>query len=40
LTLQGKPNADAGKITVVPGTYLSTSDPEAVKKWRTDNGLK
>ena len=40
LTLQGQPNADSGKITVVPGTYLSTSDLDAVKKWRTDNGLK
>jgi simple sugar transport system substrate-binding protein/ribose transport system substrate-binding protein len=40
LTLQGKTNPDAGKITVVPGAYLSTSDPAAVKKWRTDNGLK
>ncbi len=40
LTLQGKTNPDAGKITVVPGTYLSASDPDGVKKWRTDNGLK
>ncbi len=40
LNLQGKTNPDAGKITVVPGTYLSTSDLDAVKKWRTDNGLK
>jgi len=40
LTLQGQPNADSGKITVVPGTYLSTADLDAVKKWRTDNGLK
>ena len=40
LTLQGQPNSDTGKITVVPGTYLSTADLDAVKKWRTDNGLK
>jgi ABC-type sugar transport system substrate-binding protein len=40
LTLLDKPNPDAGKITVVPGTYLSVSDLDAVKKWRTDNGLK
>jgi simple sugar transport system substrate-binding protein/ribose transport system substrate-binding protein len=40
LTLLGETNPDAGKITVVPGTYLSTSDPEGVKKWRADNGLK
>ena len=40
LTLQGKTNPDAGKITVIPGMYLSTSDTAAVKKWRTDNGLK
>ena len=33
-------NPDAGKITVVPGTYLSVSDLDAVKQWRTDNGLK
>ncbi len=40
LTLLGKPNPDAGKITVVPGTYLSVDDPVAVQKWRADNGLK
>ncbi len=40
LTLLGQSNPDAGKITVVPGTYLSVSDLDAVKKWRTDNGLK
>lgn len=40
LTLLGKPNPDAGKITVVPGTYLSVDDPAAVQKWRADNGLK
>jgi simple sugar transport system substrate-binding protein/ribose transport system substrate-binding protein len=39
LTLTGQPNPDAGKVVVVPGTYLSTSDLEGVKKWRTDNGL-
>jgi len=40
LTLQGQTNSDAGKITVVPGTYLSTSDLDAVREWRTANGLK
>jgi len=40
LTLQGKDNPDAGKITVIPGMYLSTSDKAAVEKWRADNGLK
>lgn len=40
LTLTDQANPDAGKITVVPGTYLSTSDPEGVKAWRTANGLK
>jgi sugar transport system substrate-binding protein len=40
LTLQGKTNPDAGKITVVPGTYLSNTNPDAVTKWRTANGLK
>src|SRR5512145_2490847 len=40
LNLLGKPNPDAGKITVVPGTWLSTADLDAVKAWRTDNGLK
>jgi ABC-type sugar transport system substrate-binding protein len=40
LTLQGKTNPDAGKITVVPGTYLSNTNPAAVTKWRTATGLK
>ena len=40
LTLTDQANPDAGKITVVPGTYLSASDPEGVKMWRTANGLK
>jgi simple sugar transport system substrate-binding protein/ribose transport system substrate-binding protein len=40
LTLQDQPNPDAGKITVVPGTYLGTADPDGVKQWRTANGLK
>jgi ABC-type sugar transport system substrate-binding protein len=40
LTLQGQANPDAGKVTVVPGTYLNAADPAGVKKWRTDNGLK
>ena len=40
LTLQEQSNPDAGKITVVPGTYLDASKPDAVKQWRTANGLK
>ena len=40
LTLLEQSNPDAGKITVVPGTYLSVSDTDAVEQWRTDNGLK
>jgi simple sugar transport system substrate-binding protein/ribose transport system substrate-binding protein len=40
LTLLGKANPDAGKITVVPGMYLGTSDLDAVKAWRAANGLK
>ena len=40
LTLQSQPNPDAGKITVVPGTYLGTTDPAGVKAWRAANGLK
>jgi ABC-type sugar transport system substrate-binding protein len=40
LTLQEQANPDAGKITVVPGTYLDVTDPNAVKDWRTNNGLK
>jgi simple sugar transport system substrate-binding protein/ribose transport system substrate-binding protein len=40
LTLTEQPNPDAGKITVVPGTYLGSSDLNAVKQWRTANGLK
>jgi simple sugar transport system substrate-binding protein/ribose transport system substrate-binding protein len=39
LTLLEQSNPDAGKITVVPGTYLDASDPNAVKEWRTNNGL-
>jgi ABC-type sugar transport system substrate-binding protein len=38
--LKGESSAEMGKMNVVPGTYLGTSDLEAVKKWRTDNGLK
>jgi simple sugar transport system substrate-binding protein/ribose transport system substrate-binding protein len=39
LTLLDQANPDAGKITVVPGTYLSVADPDAVEQWREDNGL-
>jgi ABC-type sugar transport system substrate-binding protein len=37
LTLLGKTNPDAGKITVVPGLYL---DMKSANDWRTKNGLK
>jgi ABC-type sugar transport system substrate-binding protein len=40
LTLQNQPNPDAGKITVVPGAYLSSTDPAGVNQWRAANGLK
>ena len=40
LTLQGKDNPDAGKITIVPGMLLTSTDPEGVKAWRTANGLE
>jgi len=30
---------DAGKTTIVPGTYLSVADPDGVKQWRVSNGL-
>ena len=39
LTLLGEENPDAGKTTIVPGTFLSVADLEAVKAWRTANGL-
>ena len=40
LTLQEQSNPDAGKITVVPGTYIDATNPDSVKQWRTANGLK
>jgi len=40
LTLLGQPNPDAGKITIVPGTYLSIDDLDAVREWRAANGLE
>ncbi len=40
LTLQGKTNPDAGKMTIVPGTFLGVDNVDVVNKWRTDNGLK
>src|SRR5689334_11303277 len=39
LTLQGQTNPDKGKITVVPGMYLSSTDAAGVNKWRKANGL-
>ncbi|HTP01818.1 MAG TPA: substrate-binding domain-containing protein, partial [Anaerolineales bacterium] len=38
-TLNGETVADAGKMTIVPGTYLGVSDLDAVKAWREANGL-
>jgi sugar transport system substrate-binding protein len=38
--LEGKPGPDAGKMTVVNGTYLGRSDMAAVNTWRKANGLK
>jgi ABC-type sugar transport system substrate-binding protein len=40
LTLLGKSNPDAGKITIVPGMYLGVSNLDGIKAWRTANGLK
>ena len=39
LTLLGEDNPDAGKTTIVPGTYLSITDPDGVREWRIANGL-
>ena len=38
-SLKGETVAEAGKMTVVPGTYLGTSDTAAVQAWRKANGL-
>src|SRR5512142_1369644 len=38
--LKGTASADAGKMTIVPGTYLSATDPAGVNAWRKANGLK
>jgi simple sugar transport system substrate-binding protein/ribose transport system substrate-binding protein len=38
--LKGEQVAEQGVMTIVPGTYLSVTDPDGVKKWRTANGLK
>jgi ABC-type sugar transport system substrate-binding protein len=40
LTLQGKTNPDAGKIVIVPGTWLGADDPAGIKEWRAANGLQ
>jgi len=37
--LTGETVAEMGAMTIVPGTYLGIIDLDAVKKWRTDNGL-
>jgi simple sugar transport system substrate-binding protein/ribose transport system substrate-binding protein len=39
LTLLGEDNPDAGKTVIVPGTYLTRTDPEGVMEWRKANGL-
>jgi simple sugar transport system substrate-binding protein/ribose transport system substrate-binding protein len=38
--LKGETAAEMGMMNIVPGTYLGVEDLEAVKKWRTANGLK
>ena len=38
--LTGKPSPDMGKNTIVNGTYLDRANPDGIKQWRTDNGLK
>ena len=38
--IKGETVADMGKMTIVPGTYLGTSDLEAVNTWRKANGLR
>jgi len=39
LSLLGEDNPDAGKTVIVPGTYLTRTDPEGVMEWRKANGL-
>ena len=38
--LTGTPSPDMGKNTIVNGTYLDRANPDGIKQWRTDNGLK
>jgi ABC-type sugar transport system substrate-binding protein len=38
--IKGTASPDAGKMTIVPGTYLGAADPAGVKAWRQANGLK
>jgi ABC-type sugar transport system substrate-binding protein len=38
--IKGTANAEAGKMTIVPGTYLDATNPDGVKAWRKANGLK
>jgi len=40
LTLLGETNPDAGKTVIVPGTYLSVTDPEGINTWRKANGME
>ncbi len=39
-TIKGEAVESKGKIVIVSGQYLGRSDAEAVKTWRTSNGLK
>jgi ABC-type sugar transport system substrate-binding protein len=39
MVLQGQTVPDQGKMTIVPGTYLGSSDPAGVNTWRKANGL-
>jgi ABC-type sugar transport system substrate-binding protein len=39
-SLKGETSSEMGKMNVVPGTYLGTSDLEGVKQWRAANGLQ
>jgi sugar transport system substrate-binding protein len=38
--LKGEKAAEAGKMTIVPGTYLDATAPDGVKAWRKANGIK
>ncbi|MFM8321717.1 MAG: substrate-binding domain-containing protein [Chloroflexota bacterium] len=40
MVLTGQAFPEQGVMTIVPGTYLGRIDLDAVRQWRTDNGLK